>query len=297
MIYGIASYADDNTPHTYDPDLYTVLNKLKNCTYSLFTWFKENHMKPNGDECHLLVTTEKSVSINIDGSNVENKKEQKLFSINFYLSLSLKGHITSLCKNASQKLHILAIIVNYIDLSRRKVLMRAFITSQCSYCPLILMFHSRTLNNRINKIHDRALRLTYKDNQSSFKDLLEKYYFVIVHHKNLQVLVTEIFKVKNDLAPDIMKDVLELKEPLYNLWSESNHFTRGNVKRLLTRQKTLYYGLSIIKHVAPQIWGLVPQSLRKSKTLNKFKTKIKSWYPDHCPCMLCKTYIAQIGFI
>ena len=99
------------------------------------------------------------------------------------------------------------------------------------------MFLGRTLNNRINNIHERALRLNYKDNQSSFKELLEKDHSVTVHHKNLQALVTEIFKVKNDLAPDIMKDVFELKEPPYNLRSESNHFTRRNVK-------TTYYGLS-----------------------------------------------------
>ena len=167
--------------------------------------------------------------------------------------------------------------------------MKAFITSQFSYCPLIWMFHSRTLNNRINNIHKRALRLTYKDSQSSFKELLEKDHSVTVHHKNLQALVREIFKVKNDLAPD-MKDAYELKEPPYNLRSESNHFTRRNVK-------TTYYGLSSIKHLAPQIWELVPQSLKKCKTLNEFKTKIKSWYPDHCPCKLCKTNIAQLGFI
>ena len=52
---GAASYADDNTPHTYDSDLYTVLSKLTNCTDSLFTWFKGNHMKPNGDKCHLML--------------------------------------------------------------------------------------------------------------------------------------------------------------------------------------------------------------------------------------------------
>ena len=84
--------------------------------------------------------------------------------------------------------------------------MKAFITSQFSYCPLIWMLHSRTLNNRINNIHERALRLTYKDNKSSFKQLLEKDHSVTVHQKNLQVLITEIFKVKNNLAPDIMKD-------------------------------------------------------------------------------------------
>ena len=111
-----------------------------------------------------------------------------------------------------------------------------------------------------------------------------------VHHKNLQVLITETFKIKNDLAPDIMKDVFELKEPPYYLWSESNYFTRRNVK-------TSYYGLLSIKHLAPQIWELVPQSVRKCKTLNESKTKIKSWYPDHCLCMFYKTYIAQLGFI
>ena len=54
----VANYADDNTPHTYDSDLYTVLSKLKHCTDSLFTFFKGNHMKPNGDKYHRLVTTE-----------------------------------------------------------------------------------------------------------------------------------------------------------------------------------------------------------------------------------------------
>ena len=112
---------------------------------------------------------EKSVSINIsiNGSNVENKKEQKLLGIKFDSSLSFKGHITSLCNKASQKLHALAVIVNYMNLPKRKVLMKVFITSQFSYCPLIWISHTRTLNNRINNIHERVLRPTYKDNQSS----------------------------------------------------------------------------------------------------------------------------------
>ena len=156
----IASYADDNTPNTYDSDLYTVLSKLKNCTDSLFTCFKGNHMKPNVDKCHLLGTTEKSVSINIDGSSVTNEKEQKLLGIKFNSPLFFEGHITSVCEKASQKLHALARIVNYIDLPKRKVLMNAFITSQFSYYSLIWMLHSSTLNNRISNIHERDMRLT-----------------------------------------------------------------------------------------------------------------------------------------
>ena len=46
----IASYAHDNTLHACDSNLYTVLSKLENCTHSMFTWFKENHIKPNGEK-------------------------------------------------------------------------------------------------------------------------------------------------------------------------------------------------------------------------------------------------------
>ena len=64
-------------------------------------------------------------------------------------------------------------VVNVLDLAKRKSLMKAFITSQFNYCRLIWMFHSRQSNNRINKIHERALRLVYKDNKLTFNDLLE----------------------------------------------------------------------------------------------------------------------------
>ena len=62
--------------------------------------------------------------------------------------------------------------------------MKAFITSQFSYSPLIWKLQSRTLNKHTNNIHEMALRLTYKANQSLFKELLEKDHSVTVYHKN-----------------------------------------------------------------------------------------------------------------
>ena len=77
-------------------------------------------MKPNGDKCH-LVTTEKSVSINNEESNVKNKKRQKLLGIKLDSSLSFEGHITSLYKKTNQELHALGRIVNYMDPPKRKI--------------------------------------------------------------------------------------------------------------------------------------------------------------------------------
>ena len=75
--------------------------------------------------------------------------------------------------------------------------MNAFITSQFSYCPLVLMSHSRTMNNRINKTHEKALRLGSKDETDlSFDDLLKNHKSISAHQRNLQTLVTEICEVK-----------------------------------------------------------------------------------------------------
>ena len=101
-------------------------------------------MKPNGYKYHLLVTTEKSVSINIDGSNVTIKKDQRLLGIKSYSSLSFEGHITNLCKKASQKLHVLARIVNFMDLPKRKVLMEAFRLSVYIFSLLKTLYKSKS---------------------------------------------------------------------------------------------------------------------------------------------------------
>ena len=68
------------------------------------------------------------------------------------------------------------------------------------------MFHSRTLNNRINRLHERALCLVFKDSKSTY-ELLDLDKSFTIHHRNLQKLVTEIFKVKNNLSPSFMKSV------------------------------------------------------------------------------------------
>ena len=76
--------------------------------------------------------------------------------------------------------------------------MKAFIISQFSYCPLISIFHSRDLNNKINRIHERAHALTYQNNLN-FSELLDLDNSVKVHQKYLKVFVTEIYKVKGSL--------------------------------------------------------------------------------------------------
>ena len=136
--------------------------------------------------------------------------------------LNFDYHVSQFCKKASKKLHALARIFKYIETSKRRVLVNSFITSKFSYCPLIWMFHSRRKEHRINKIHERALRLIYpSDSKLTFKELLEKNKTVSIYQKNLQVLAAEIFKAKQNISPEILKELFSFNVRNYNLRSQS----------------------------------------------------------------------------
>ena len=68
------------------------------------------------------------------------------------------------------------------------------------------MFHARKLNNLINHVHERALRLVYKDYSSSFDELQLKDNSFRIHQRNLQKPAIEIFRVKLGIAPETMKN-------------------------------------------------------------------------------------------
>ena len=78
------------------------------------------------------------------------------------------------------------------------------IKSQFNYCSLVWMFCCRKSNNLVNKVQERAVKLTYKDNENNFQKLLNGNNETSVHQWKLQFLMTEIYKIKNNYTPTIM---------------------------------------------------------------------------------------------
>ena len=189
----VASYADDTTPYETGKSSEEVLSSLKNAGEIILSWFEDNSMKANPDKYHLLLSGPNSDDITIGNKTISSSKCEKLLGVKIDSKLSFNELIEDLCKKASRKLNVLSRLASITNFEQRRLIMNSFITSHFSYCPVVWMFHSRKLNNRINKLHERALRMVYRDFNSSFEELLTKDKSVTIYQRNIQKLVTEIF--------------------------------------------------------------------------------------------------------
>ena len=89
---------------------------------------------------------------------------------------------------------------------------------------------------------------------------------VTIHSRNLQILATELYKVRNGLAPEIMNNVFQMNPSMYNL--RNSEFKTEN-------EKTVHYGTESLSFLDPKIWKLIPLEIKSSTTLQIFKNKIK----------------------
>ena len=178
-----SSYADDNTPFFVGKDLDDVISKLQNASKTLFQWFNDNQMKANPDKCNFICSSSIKVSISTENQNIRNSASEKLLGMFFDRTLTFQSHIDKIYKKVSLKLNAISRITPYMDFNKKRLAVNAFFSSQFNYCPLMWMCYNRTYNNKINRLHERCLRMINNDKRSSFEDLLEKDNSVSIHHK------------------------------------------------------------------------------------------------------------------
>ena len=161
----IANFADDNTPYLSAKNAEDVIESLERASVSLFRWFENNLLKGNVDKFHFLESPSQEVSLNANNFKIKNSDYEKLLGVKFDSKLRFDQHITDLCRRTSRKIHALARVTPFMNLSKRRLLMNSFFKTQLNYCPLIWMCHSRENNRKINRLHERCLRTIYDDKQ------------------------------------------------------------------------------------------------------------------------------------
>ena len=279
----IANYADDNTIYATGECFEAIVKDLYEDLSSLQSWFYENYyMILNPKKCYFMCLEKDAETIgdfNFQGILLKKTNSQKLLGVIIDHKLKFEEHISSICQIAGKKLNALTRLSHLIAPYQLDLILNSFIKGQFNYCPLIWMFSSKRSNNLINKIHERTLRLIHNDYESNFSDLLKIKNEVTFHVKNNQKLMTEVYKYVNGLSNSITCEIFSKRNVNYNL---------RNFREIKSQRKyTSRYGLESVNYKASQLWQNVPMEIKNSSTLEIFKTKIKSWTAEKCPCSVC----------
>ena len=164
-----------------------------------------------------------------------------------------------------------------------------FFKSQINYYPLVGMCCIRSLNTKINRLHEQCLRIVY-NRKFNFNELLVKDGFISIHHYNLQKLAVKMFKVSRGWSPEVVNDLFQFgKQIPYEL--------RQRPQFQIPWVHSVFSGTESLKFFGPKIRALLPNEMKQGESLGKLKIVIKQWKPTSCPCRLCKWYIHRIRFL
>ena len=178
---------------------------------------------------------------------------------------------------------------NLLSFNKRRTLFKAFVGSQFKYCPIVWMFHSRLTSNKINRLHERALKIVYDDGVSNFHPLLARGKSFCIHHHNIQRFLIEIYKVLHDTNGNNLKELFVKRESTISL--------RYMPELVIPSVNSILKGKTSLRYFGSIIWNSLPIEIREDDSISSFVTKIKQWKPFACPSTICKSYIGRVGFI
>ena len=122
--------------------------------------------------------------------------------------------------------------------------------------------------NVINEIHEWSLRISYKDQKTSYHNLLETHNELTIHQRNLQVLMRKIFKIFIGVAPPIKNSLFLFR---------SNEYTIRSFQVLSTDfKRTVNYGIETITYSTPSLWAKLPSDYKLAASLKEFKWKLRN---------------------
>ena len=203
--------------------------------------------------------------------------------------LKFDQNVLKLCSKANQNLSALSRMAKLLSFNKRKTLFKAFVESQFKSCPIVWMFHSWHPTNKINRLHERALRIVYDDDVSTFDQLLAMEKSFCIHHQNIQRLLTEIYKALHDISRNSLKKQLVKREGTISFQSKP--------ELVIPSVNSVLKGKSFLRLFGSVILNSLPIEIREDHSISPFLTKIKQWKQIACSCTICKSYIGRVGYI
>ena len=100
--------------------------------------------------------------------------------------------------------------------------------------------------------------LICNDKNSSYEELLTKDGSVSIHHRNIQALATEFYKIKNRILPELFTEIFACETESHSNLRRCNDFRIPSIH-------TAYHGSESISFVGPKICNILPVKIKQFK--------------------------------
>jgi len=280
----IFNYADDNSLsfHHHDPTM--IKNVLESACSAALDWFDLNHMRANPDKFQAIVLSRQPntmlplLKFRVKDATISPDPCVKLLGVLLDNKLSFSPHITTLCKRTARQIGALRRVAPQLTSDVRMKLHDTFIMSNLIYSSSAWFECSKTSRWKLEKVHERAMRVATNDYMTPYKDLLKKTNRCSLYVQHLRTFIELVYKILHDEAPPIDSNFFQVQKVTHNL--------RDRCMLAKPKFSTINYGFHSLRYQGPHLWNQLPYNIKHPDDFVLFKSKLKSWSPS-CSCGSC----------
>ena len=92
-------------------------------------------MKANSDKSHTLLSFSELSTVVIDGCFIESNIKEVLLGITIDRKLRIDDNVNNLCKKLCQKLNTLSCLAPFMNVNKRRIIIKAFTESNLDTIP------------------------------------------------------------------------------------------------------------------------------------------------------------------
>ena len=276
-------YADDSQLYKAlnlkTDNQFTVLSNIQDCIKEVGSWMENNKLKLNQEKTEFIIfgSTAQKKKVKIEAIQVGQSAipaSKSIRNLGFYMDddLSLKAHIIHQSKSCYLQIRNIRYIRQFLTQSAAKTIVHALVTSRLDYCNSSLYGISAQLLKKLQRIQNCAARLVLNVSYNvPSQDCLEKLHWLPIKSRIEYKMLMIIFKSLLGLTPTYIQDMLIQYIPPRRL--------RSSDKLLLVVPKSnlVSCGDRAFSVAGPKLWNNLPNELRCLKTVDSFKSKLKTY--------------------
>ena len=184
-------------------------------------------------------------------------------------------YINRTCSSAFYYLYNIRRIRKYLSRPITESLVHAFITSRVDYCNSLLYGIPNSHIMNLQRIQNAAARLVTGEPRFCHVTplLFHLHWLPISYRINFKILLLT-FKCLYGLAPNYLIDLISIKK-------QSRYSLRSNdslLRELPSTKTRSTLGDRAFQSAAPYLWNALPSTIRNIKTLDTFKTAVKTHF-------------------